>query len=269
MCRVVGLAAAVLALTSAAGCTPPILLDRLALVELRPVSLSVRFQAADQPSAELVAQAVGPAMARLARWGDFAVPVEIDVVPTHAALEQVTARAGYGWLRAWARYREVIVQSPRTWSGAAADPVQVSELVTHELTHCLMYQLAASEEDWGHKEIPIWFREGMASVTAEQGYRRGSLELVGEAAARGLDPLGGADALYRDHSELVYAAAHHAFAALVARGGVGRVREVLAVIKGGLTFDPAFRQDYGLTRSEFEQSVLAEAHARVAHRAPP
>ena len=51
-------------------------------------------------------------------------------------------------------------------------PGQVAELLTHELTHCLMYQRSATADSWPYKGIPLWFREGMASVTAHQGYRR-------------------------------------------------------------------------------------------------
>src|SRR6185295_2154512 len=50
-------------------------------------------------------------------------------------------------------------------------PADVDELMLHELTHCVMYQRSASAADWSRKRIPLWFREGMASVTASQSYR--------------------------------------------------------------------------------------------------
>ena len=46
----------------------------------------------------------------------------------------------------------------------------------HELTHALMYQAAADQGGWRQKKIPAWFREGMATYTAEQGYRWPTLE---------------------------------------------------------------------------------------------
>ena len=42
----------------------------------------------------------------------------------------------------------------------------LNELLTHELTHCVMYQRAGTDLNWSLKGIPLWFREGMASVTA-------------------------------------------------------------------------------------------------------
>jgi len=71
----------------------------------------------------------------------------------------------------------VLVQSPRSWEGAAeADEATLAaalaELLAHELTHALMYQRLARGDGAPVEEPPLWFREGMASLTAGQGARR-------------------------------------------------------------------------------------------------
>src|SRR5437764_8642843 len=105
---------------------------------------------------------------RLARWGTFRQGVWVRIFPDHKSLEDAVDRRGYPWLRAWAFGDQVLLQSPRSWSpeGKAQDD-DIVELLTHELTHALMYQLMqpATEPPWAQEEPPLWFREGMASVT--------------------------------------------------------------------------------------------------------
>src|SRR5262249_42262530 len=150
-------------------------------------------------------------------------------------LEEVVSRSGYDWLRAWARYDEVIVQSPSTWGASSARQKDVDELLLHELTHCLMYQRAGTAEDWRKREIPLWFREGMASVTAEQTYRWMALEDLAQfyEAHPEQDPVTDPDSLYQEQNQVVYGAAHHAFAFLLQRYGEGGVHKTLdAMFKG-------------------------------------
>ena len=123
----------------------------------------------------------------------------------------------------------------------------------HELTHCLMYQLSGTEETWRRKQIPIWFREGMASFTALQAGRWTTLESLARhyEAPEAKDPVGDADALYASESELVYGAAHHAFAFLVRRYGDASVRALLEKMRGGLTFDEAFDASLPVSSTAF------------------
>jgi len=76
---------------------------------------------------------------------------------------------------------------------------------------------------------PVWFREGMASVTAGQGDRRMSAaELVRWTQAHpGQDLLNPSNELYRTEREAVYAAAHRAFELLLELAGDAGVREIL------------------------------------------
>jgi hypothetical protein len=232
----------------------------------------------DARSARQVARALEQALPRVARWGRLEVPVTLTIHPSHAALETAARRPGYDWLRAWARYGSIDLQAPATWGIFGASDAQVADLLTHELTHCVMYQRAAAEWTWSLKGIPLWFREGMASVTAGQGARRGTLEDLwryyeqglaadgagdGEAgrgaarvrAARGQrsdgDPLGDPEPLYQERSDVVYGAAHHAFVFLVDRYGEGRVRETMERMRGGATFPRAFQESFGVTEAEF------------------
>jgi hypothetical protein len=210
----------------------------------------------DAEGAQVVRRALEEVSVRLARWGRLREPVRVLVMPDHASLEKAVDRSGYGWLRAWARYDVVFVQSPASWwVGGGASQSQVDELLLHELTHSVMYQLAATGSTWQYKGIPIWFREGMASVTAEQGYRRGSLpELsVRMRPGGGEDPLREAARLYQENAEEVYSAAHYAFAFLVRRYGDDGVKKVLAGMAAGQRFDPAFESALGISRLAFEE----------------
>ncbi len=238
-------------------------------------AVRVQFWPEDAAAAEQVAQAIPSALERLQPWGSLSVPVTITLHPSHEAFEAAISREGYGWLRAWARYDTIDLQSPRTWS-VLVGPSQkdVEELVTHELTHCIMYQQAGSEWSWPYKGIPLWFREGMASVAADQGHRRKSPEFIysfyasstplagsgdGTAGAHGVtevrqngDPVSDPEPLYQGDQEVVYASAHWAFQFLLDRYGMDRVRHVLDEMNKGRLFSVAFQNAIGLAPDEFE-----------------
>jgi hypothetical protein len=207
----------------------------------------------DTEAARRVQRSLEQAGPRLALWGKLLRPVAVKVMPNHRALEQAVQRKGYSWLRAWARYDEVFVQSPRTWSLVGARQRELDELMLHELTHCLMYQLSATPLGWARKGIPLWFREGMASYTAEQGYRWPSLEDLARHLEEDteVDVLRKADQLYQDESDTVYGAAHHAFSFLVKRYGEQRVRELMWAMKRGPSFSPAFASVMGVSEDRF------------------
>ncbi len=209
----------------------------------------------DADGAKVVRTALQQVSEKLARWGTLREPVRVLVLPDHESLEKAVDKSGYSWLRAWARYDEVFVQSPSSWWVGGASQAQVDELLLHELTHCLMYQLAATASTWPYKGIPIWFREGMASVTAAQGYRRGSLPELAQLMRPGADqdPLRDAARLYQDNAEEVYSAAHYAFHFLEQRYGDGAIRRVLSAMAAGRRFDQAFELAIGISRIEFEQ----------------
>jgi hypothetical protein len=234
-------------------------LDHAAQLDTRAGGFRLEYADADRDAVVHVQRAVQRAAPALSRWGTLEETVVVRVMPDHAALELAADRPGYAWLRAWARYDEVLLQSPRTWGLAGARPGALDEVVLHELTHCLMYQLASDRLSWGYKRIPLWFREGMASVTARQGYRwPGRAELARFVRERpGVDPLGAPESLYRDDADVVYGAAHHAFEAFLTRFGEGAVRRVLDDMAQGPDFDSAFEGVFEVTRSQFEADVLS------------
>ncbi len=275
------LAAPLLALTLAAGCVrrapPPALAPGpIEKVQIGTSLLRIVHQPGDERAAAQVARAVRAALPLAERWGPLDQPVVITIHPGHAELEAAVRRRGYPWLRAWARYATIDLQSPSSWGLIGASDEQVTELLAHELTHCVMYQRAATEWTWSYKGIPLWFREGMASVTAGQGRHRGTVadlfrfyaqeasgagdgEPLGEElsrVARGLgddgDPLADPEPLYQDRSELVYAAAHRAFRFLLDRYGEARVLDLLARMRAGATYDRAFTEAIGIGDPAFE-----------------
>jgi hypothetical protein len=209
--------------------------------------LTLTFHAQDRDDAERVREAAERALPAVQRWGALRDPVSIDLAPDHTALEEAADRDGHPWLRAWARYDTITVQSPSTWMPLIA-PTQrdVDELLLHELTHCAMYQSAASRTEWRRKGIPLWFREGMASVTAEQGYRWATLEELAALYDRGLDPLQQRE----DDPHPVYGAAHHAFAFLIKRYGEDAVRTTLQAMKAGAIFPDALTSAIGVSPAQ-------------------
>jgi hypothetical protein len=205
-----------------------------------------------------VARALEVAMPRLARWGVLRATVKVRIYPNHESLEAAVNRFDYPWLRAWARFDEVFLQSPRTWGLLGATRRHLEELLTHEMTHCLMYQRSGEDNTWMHKGIPLWFREGMASWTAEQGYRRpGAQDLWRWLRDHpDSDPVVDADAFYQKESEVVYGAAHRAFEFLVARYGEAKVRDLLDRMRDGDPFARAFKRAVGIPQRDFESEFL-------------
>ena len=221
----------------------------------------VLYSGADAGEVPRIEQGLLAAGARVARWGSFREGVYVRLLPDHASLEDAVDRHGYPWLRAWAFGDQVLLQSPRSWSpeGKAQDD-DIVELLTHELTHALMYQLMqpATEPPWALEEPPLWFREGMASVTADQGRRRLS---TGELAAwvaehPGVDLLRPDAELYRLQKEAVYGAAHRAFDLLVRITGEDAVRTLLHRVSAGAAFADAFQAATGHALSEFEAEAV-------------
>ncbi len=271
-----GVLAFPLALVLLAGCAP-----RLSARERQTAEVKVgeaRFRVAwspgDERGARAVIRAVEAAAPRVGRWGALARPVTITVHPDHEALEAAAQRHGYEWLRAWARYDTIEIQSPRSWGLLGASARKLEELLTHELTHCAMYQLAGDELTWMYKEIPRWFSEGIATFTAGQGYRFPDAEELwrfyekrlpgsgfgepGHARASPRrpvafhgDPIVDSDPIYQEQSQIVYGAAHLAAEFLLRRYGEERVRRIFLLMGGGMRFPAAFEEAIGITDAEF------------------
>lgn len=210
-----------------------------------PEIVVVRYGGADLEVADQVRRAVRVALPIAERWGRLAATVTLTIHPTHEALEHAAHRTGYPWLRAWARAGSIEVQSPRTWSRGYATDDELAQLLTHELTHCVMYQAVGGDPRLA-QGIPVWFREGMATSTAGERFA-----VVHRATSRPEPPIARGALLY--DSELVYATADQAFRFLVRRFSPACVRQILSTMRAGLDFPDAFREVTGLGLATFEQ----------------
>jgi hypothetical protein len=228
-------------------------LGRRSSVAISAGSFIVDYSDTDSGTLGHLSQGIEAAAPAISRWGRLRSPVRIELMPTHERLERAVNRTGYDWLRAWARYDEVFLQSPRTWGSIGPSQSELNELLTHELTHCMMYQLSSDRLSWPEKEFPLWFREGMASYTANQGYRWPDLaDLAGffDGHQRE-DPVRHPESLYKSESDIVYSAAHHSFAFMVRAYGEAGVRQLLAAMREGPGFPEAFAKTTGATVDEF------------------
>jgi hypothetical protein len=262
-----------LALCAACAGGPRALRPPAADVTVGDARFHVTWSPGDERQGRAVIRAIEAAAPRVRRWGALAHPVIITVHPDHESLEAAAQRHGYEWLRAWARYDTIDIQSPGSWSFFGPSPERVAELVTHELTHCAMYQQAGDDLTWMYKEIPRWFSEGLATVTAGQGYRFPGAEALWKFYGKRLpgsafvepgrgraepspvtfygDPIVDSDPIYQEKSEIVYGAAHLAMEFLLRRYGEDRVREVLRLMGRGQRFPAAFKEAIGIGDSEF------------------
>jgi len=212
--------------------------------------------------------AAGP---RLVRWGRFRHGVTVRVLPDHESLEALIGLHGYPWLRAWAFGDQILLQSPRTWGDPpAAAREEMPELLVHELTHALMYQLLQPADGGFPEEPPLWFREGMASVTAGQGHRRLGLDDLRrwQDAHPSADLLRPGAELYRTEKEAVYAAAHRAFELLVALRGDQAIRDVLRGVRSGAPFEDAFAAATGQPLAGFEVEAVRSGYSATSFHPP-
>ena len=200
-------------------------------------------------------QALERASLAVTRWGTLNEPVALIVVPTHAALERAIKHPGYPELRAWSTYGRILLQAPRTWTWNRPDlaQLQLEELLRHELTHCVMFQQSSGSGHWKSKRIAYWFREGMASYTANQGYFRMSLGELRDFYRDhpGVKLLQTPERYDAAHHREVYSASHRAFLTLVDSRGEEAVRHILARMREGADFDAAFLSVIGETSAAF------------------
>lgn len=238
------------------GCVTPLSsLTRVSTVS----TTSARFELKTEPTATedeaRVRGALERSVAKLERWGSLAVAVTVRIAPTHLELERAVGRRGYDWLRAWARYDDLIVQSPGSWAGTDRD---VDELIVHELTHCLLFQRSGTSKNWDSKQIPLWFREGMATVTADQGLRFPSLEDLADWLQRNpeLDVFGDAEHLSKEAYGQIYGTSFHAMRFLLKRTGDKAIVDMMAAMQQGDDFEGAFTRASGTTPKRFEADFL-------------
>jgi hypothetical protein len=222
-------------------------------VETEVGTFLLEYPPEETAGAAMVRASIEKAGPRLAKWGRLQQPVTVRIHSDHEALEEAARRSGYAWLRAWTRYDVLDVQAPGTWSPVPATQRDLDETMLHELTHAVMYQAAGDLGGWRQKKIPAWFREGMASYTAQQGYRWPTLEQLARTLEEHptWEPLLRPDPLYRDQMPVAYGAAHHAFTFLVNRYGEQTVRALFEEMSRGPDFPVAFAATVGIPPETF------------------
>ena len=234
--------------------------------------LILEYPPANEWDARIISDALDEAVPGAAEWGAFRRPVTIRIHPTHRDLEEAVNRRGYPWLKAWARFDSIDLEAPSVWGGTLARR-RVTELLTHELTHVVMYQAIGDHNDWYGKPIPLWFREGMASYAAGQGPRRMSREellqfYLGPDFTG--DPISEGRHLVRRHPREVYSAGHWMFADLADREGREGITRLLEQVRAGQSFREAWQKEFRESLSAFENSwrnrLLGGAHPRDGPR---
>jgi hypothetical protein len=193
------------------------------------------------------------------RWGPLSHRVTVRIHATHAALESASRQRNVPWMRGWARFDNVELEAPSSWGGHLAKE-HVAELLRHELTHVVMYQRVASPQTWTRVSIPMWFREGMASVTSAQGYRRMGTEALA-AWIKGHpseDPWLRPEQLSAAEQPVVYGAAHRAFERIIDRMGDAGVHRILNQTRASQNFARAFRLAAGTAPEEFLRTFRHE-----------
>ena len=136
---------------------------------------------------------------------------------------------------------------------ALFETVEVGEVVI-----LLQYQPADLESSRQVRGIPLWFREGMASVTAGQEHSLTSSDAGWRSQGKG-DPLAAPEALLKSDSALVYATAHRAFHFLLESYGEQRIRRLIAGMGEGREFPEAFQLAVGISVRDFEGDFRRQA----------
>jgi hypothetical protein len=245
-------------LLTACATLPPASPPEVREVDISGARFVLVYSQPDASVAATIAAVLPAAVASVRSWGDFHAPVTLRIHPSHRAFEEAVDRVNYPWLRAWALYDSIDLQTPRTWTPLGASPAAVGELLTHELTHCLTFQQSGTAETWDRKHFPLWFLEGMASWTSGQDYRRATADQLSVylQAHPGTDPLRDADVLYQEAPDVVYGSAHRAFVFLLAAYGEGAIRDILASMRAGDDFGPAFEHATTLAPDVFAREFM-------------
>jgi hypothetical protein len=203
-----------------------------------------------------VLRLLGAAVWGASRFGALPGGVVLTVHATHAGLERASGRANVPWMRAWARRGAVDLQSPRTWSRGSASDRALLQVLTHELAHCVLFQAAG--RDGRARDIPPWFTEGMASVSAGERH----------AVARA-DAVRDPGPVLRSDPAAAYGTADRTFRELLRLAGEAGARGVVARLGAGRDFASAFEDAVGIPLARFEAGVERSLSAVAAAPVTP
>ena len=132
--------------------------------------------------------------------------------------------------------------------GAAQNLREFDRILTHELTHAMLYSIAS-------RNVPAWLHEGLAMHFEGNDAAASEKRL---AAARAFVPLAnlqhGFTGLDATQADLAYEMSAFAASALLSRLGPGNLRFVLQDLDRGIELDAAVRR-FGLTMADFETQL--------------
>jgi hypothetical protein len=244
--------------SSTAACLRDAIIPRFPLeVTLRPVEapqgIAISFYEQESPILPDVVAATKFALRVNEQWGRMTETMHLRLFPTHESLEEAI-QLRLPWVKAWARYDEVWLRSPRTWRRKMYQ-WPLTELITHEMNHLLMFQLCCTRETWEKSRIPLWFREGMASVTAGQGHYRLSLERLRSffLTPQGKRVMNDPESRYalQYHQSELYSLGHWMFEDLLAQAKHAKLKALFASMKQGKSFVQAFREMVGMSVEKY------------------
>ncbi len=220
---------------------------RIIRPNISAAEIRLEYNAENNWDARMISAAVEAAIPKATRWGPLENQVVISIYPTHDDLERAIRKPGVHWLRAWATYDHIHLQAPSTWGSGSLER-RVNELIAHELTHVVMYQQVGNAKSWRTINIPLWFREGMASVTAGQAAGRLPRDVLAErlvALQFDGDPVLEADKIVNNHPQEVYSLGHWLFADLLELKGEAPIRAMLRGLRSGQSFREAWHKHLG------------------------
>ena len=223
------------------------------LLEHRPLFIShpledkpvtILYLPEDKSILPLIEESIDDGLTKASRWGEIKSPITVIIYPDHQELERAVRRKGYRWLKGWATETGISLQSPRSWP--AFRKKNLFDLMTHELTHVVHFQLAGIKAGRTNNNDPLWFSEGLASYTAGQGYRRYSkTKLLRKLQSNpDFDPMNPAKRYIKDHQKLVYSSAHYLVTYMIETYGEERIQEIMQRIGEGDPFKKAYEKTY-------------------------
>jgi tetratricopeptide (TPR) repeat protein len=141
--------------------------------------------------------------------------------------------------------------------GAVNDPRELERVLTHEYVHALVHSVAP-------RSVPTWLNEGLAGYFETGGLARARTAVRGEARRLSLATLAGSFAsLQAGEVDLAYAQSVLAVHAMIDRVNVLIVMALVTDVSGGIDFNDAFVQRFGIAFADFEREYLAtQAPAR-------
>lgn len=184
-------------------------------------------------------------------------PVTIEIAPTEERFKELTEGRLPDWSAAVAIGYDTIVLSPL--EGHKQD---LNHVLTHELAHLIINDAA------GGRMVPRWFHEGVAEILGGNLGIQGKLYLMVRSAQNDLltfDDIEDVFASGQVDATLAYDQSMLAVQQLTADYGEDTVRNILARMTQGDSFDDAFAATTGASVAGFERIYLGAIRHRYGY----